>query len=78
MKFLKENVSNDLYISVMSQYYPAYKASSFQELSKRISREDYARVVKKMDELGLTRGWIQPFEGVFDEKFAGETFRQNL
>lgn len=78
LEFIANELGKDVAISVMSQYYPAYKASSFKELSKRISRDDYEPVVKKVEQLGFSGGWLQPFESGFDKKFSGETFKQNL
>ena len=78
LEFIKRELSSDVHLSVMSQYYPAYKASNFKELSLGISRKDYDSVLEKMLELGLDEGWVQPFQGGFDKKLAGENFRQNL
>src|SRR5208283_1310224 len=37
MKFIAEEISKDVYISLMSQYFPAYKAKCYKELSRRIT-----------------------------------------
>jgi len=74
LEFIRENLGKNVYLSVMNQYYPAYKALSCKELAYRIRREDYDPVIGKMRELGFHNGWVQPFEGGFDERFAGENF----
>ena len=78
LEFIADRIGKDTYLSVMSQYYPAYKAASHKGLEKRISREDYSSVTRKMRQLGLGNGWLQPFQGGFDERFAGENFSPNL
>lgn len=78
LRFIKKNLGSSVYLSVMSQYYPTYEASSFKELSRGITRREYDSVVEKLDELGFDAGWVQPLQGGFDEKFAGENFLQNL
>ncbi|MFC1480314.1 radical SAM protein [Candidatus Omnitrophota bacterium] len=78
LEFIQKALGKKVYLSVMSQYYPAYKANSFEELSQRIKPEDYYPVIEKMDELGFSEGWVQPFDGEFDERFAGENFSPNL
>jgi putative pyruvate formate lyase activating enzyme len=78
LEFIAQRVGKDTYLSVMSQYYPAYKALSHKKLGKRISQEDYSEVTGKMQQLGLDNGWLQPFQGDFDERFAGENFTPNL
>ena len=78
LRFISKDISNEVYLSVMSQYYPAYKTKEHKELSHRILSEEYYPVVEEMNELGFTNGWVQPFQGDFDEKFAGENFETNI
>ncbi len=59
MKFLAEEVSKDVYISLMSQYFPAYKAHSFKELSRRLTAEEYEEACRIMEKYGLENGWTQ-------------------
>lgn len=59
MKFLAEEISKDVYISLMSQYFPAYKAHTFKELSRRITAEEYEEACQIMEKYGLENGWVQ-------------------
>jgi putative pyruvate formate lyase activating enzyme len=63
MKFLAEEVSKDVYISLMSQYFPAYKAGEIKELSRRITTEEYKEARKIMEKYGLENGWVQEMDG---------------
>ena len=74
LEFIASEIGKDAHISLMSQYYPAYKARCYDGLARRIGREDYESAVRKMDRLGFSNGWIQPFDSDFDERFAGENF----
>ncbi|MDP8209065.1 MAG: hypothetical protein P9L92_20545 [Candidatus Electryonea clarkiae] len=60
LKFLAGEISNNVYISLMSQYYPSHKATSIEGLNRKVKRGEYAEVVELMNELGLKNGWIQP------------------
>ncbi|MCD6097762.1 radical SAM protein [bacterium] len=60
LRFLLENVGNAVYISLMSQYFPAYRSREFPLLSRRISAEEYTRVVELLEALGFENGWVQP------------------
>ena len=62
MKFLAEQISKDVYISLMSQYFPAYKAHEFKELSRRITAEEYEEAYQIMQKYGLENGWVQEHE----------------
>ena len=69
MKFISEEISQDSYISLMSQYLPYYKASSFKEISRRITKQEYAAAKQTMQKYGLSNGWFQESYGL--ERFAG-------
>ncbi len=62
MKFLAEEISKDVYISLMSQYFPAYKAHEFKELSRRITAVEYEEAYQIMQKYGLENGWVQEHE----------------
>ena len=62
MKFLAEEISKDVFISLMAQYFPAYKAREVKELSRRITAEEYEEAYRIMGKYGLENGWVQEFE----------------
>jgi putative pyruvate formate lyase activating enzyme len=59
MKFLAEEISKDVYISLMSQYFPAFKATEHKEINRRITAEEYEEACRIMEKYGLENGWIQ-------------------
>jgi putative pyruvate formate lyase activating enzyme len=59
MKFLADDISKDVYVSLMSQYFPAYKAYEIKELSRRITSDEYEEAYHIMQKYGLENGWIQ-------------------
>ena len=62
MKFLAEEISKDVAISLMSQYFPAFKATEFKELNRRITAEEYEEAYQIMQKYGLENGWVQKME----------------
>jgi putative pyruvate formate lyase activating enzyme len=62
LNWLANEISRDVYISIMSQYYPAHRAYCYPPLSRRISSEEYAKVVRLVEKLGITNGWMQEME----------------
>ncbi len=62
MRFLSEEISKDVFISLMSQYFPAYKAPETKDLSRRITAEEYEDARRIMEKYGLENGWTQEFE----------------
>ena len=69
MKFIAEEISQDTYISLMSQYMPYYKASKFPEISRRLKYREYEDAKEIMQKYGLSNGWVQESYG--SERFAG-------
>jgi len=74
LRFLKEEVSTDIFLSVMSQYHPTHKAHDFPELSRRITRAEYKAVIDEMENLGFTNGWIQALD-TDHNRFLGTNIR---
>jgi putative pyruvate formate lyase activating enzyme len=62
MKFLAEEISKDVYISLMSQYFPAYKAVEHKEINRRITENEYDAAYDIKMKYGLKNGWVQEFE----------------
>jgi len=62
LKWLAENVSKNVAISLMAQYYPAHRAYNEPLLARKISQKEYNEVVSLMDNLGLENGWIQTLD----------------
>lgn len=61
MEWIAQNLPKDTYVNIMSQYTPLYKALDYPELSRRITREEYKKVVKKAKDLGLSNLDIQGY-----------------
>jgi len=62
LRWLVNEVSPDVTVSVMSQYYPAHLAYLFPELSRKISQKEYADVVRLVEILGIENGWMQEMD----------------
>mgnify|MGYP001560263119 FL=1 len=63
MKFLAEEISKDVYISLMAQYFPAYRAKEFKELSRRVTSAEYEEAYQAMQKYELENGWVQEHDG---------------
>jgi len=54
-EFLAGEVSKNTFINIMDQYYPAFKASSYPELSRRITGREFQEAVDAARRAGLNR-----------------------
>ncbi|HHV73915.1 MAG TPA: radical SAM protein [Thermoanaerobacterium sp.] len=68
LKWIKDNLSNEVYVSLMGQYTPFYNANKYQELNRRISKKEYEEAIEYFFEIGLENGFVQ------DDESASENF----
>jgi putative pyruvate formate lyase activating enzyme len=59
LKWIAENISRKTYISLMSQYFPAFKALKYKELARSINKNEYDKAKESFYNYGLRNGWIQ-------------------
>lgn len=76
LHFIKNELSGQCHISLMSQYFPCYKTCEFPLINRRISYEEYEIATDTMKKLGLTCGWIQESGGL--SRFAGLNIKPNI
>jgi putative pyruvate formate lyase activating enzyme len=55
MKFIAKEISSNTYVNIMPQYRPCGRASEMEELSIRLSADDYNNALQAAEEEGLTR-----------------------
>lgn len=61
LRFIKEEIGKETFISVMSQYFPTNRAGDFPLLSRPIGQREYEKVLELLDELSLENGWVQEY-----------------
>lgn len=62
LDYIRNELSNEVYISIMSQYHPLYKACDFPELNRHINFREYMNVIRYAEKLGFCNGSFQEFE----------------
>jgi len=68
-KWIKENLSNKVYISVMAQYFPTYKAKEIGEINRKLTKEEYKHIEEYLYRLNLENGYIQEL-GEHEEEYV--------
>ena len=69
LAWLATEVSNEVPVSVMSQFTPAYKALETPPFNRGVTPEEYESVTEAAADFGFEHGWIQGF-GAADPKLA--------
>ncbi len=59
LKYLAEEISERLHISLMSQYFPTAKVRHIPQLNRLITHDEYELVTDAFHKLGFFRGWLQ-------------------
>ena len=62
MRFLAEEISPRIHVSLMAQYFPTKRVKDHPRLGRGVTENEYQQVVDEMDRLGIVNGWIQEFE----------------
>ena len=76
LEFIKYELSEKVYLSIMAQYHPEYDACRFPELSRRITLKEYRDVTGYASKLGLIKGWVQDHFALEGEDLFRPDFRR--
>jgi putative pyruvate formate lyase activating enzyme len=62
LRWIARNLSPEVTLSIMSQYFPCHQAARYPELNRQINYQEYSRVVEVMEESGMGNGWLQEMD----------------
>lgn len=68
IEWVKYNLPAGVYLSLMAQYLPLYQATQHPEIDRRITKDEYDRVVAKVMELDFEDGFLQELDAA-DEAY---------
>lgn len=69
LKWIKENIDNNVYVSIMAQYFPTYKAKETEDLNRKLTKKEYEEVENYLYDLNLENGYIQEL-GEHEEEYV--------
>jgi len=74
LSWLVREVSPQVSVSLMSQYFPAHLAPRIPRLSRTITLEEYNEVAELVEEMGIENGWLQGMDASknYLPDFSGE------
>jgi putative pyruvate formate lyase activating enzyme len=74
LRYIAEEISPGMHISLMSQYYPTALVKGHPELSRTLTTYEFGKVTEAFHALGFYRGWIQEMDShaVFRPDFRKE------
>lgn len=69
LDWIKENLGDDTYISIMAQYFPTNKAYLYKEINRKITKKELNIVKNYLGKINMQNGYIQKI-GKHEEEFV--------
>ncbi|MFZ5353114.1 MAG: radical SAM protein [Bacillota bacterium] len=67
LRWIRDNIGEKAYISLMSQYTPLYRAKDYEEINRKLDDWEYEYIVDYFFKLGLENGFIQEYSSASSE-----------
>ncbi len=68
LKWINDNM-NEVYVSIMAQYFPTFKAKEIDDINRKLTKEEYKEIEKYLYRLNLENGYIQEL-GKHEEEYV--------
>lgn len=62
LRWISKNLPKKIYVSVMAQYFPTYKANELEDINRKLKKDELEEIESYMTELNLENGYIQNIE----------------
>ena len=69
LKWIKENMPEDIYVSVMAQYFPTYRAKKDEYINRKLTKKEYNEIENFLFTLELENGYMQEL-GEHEEEYV--------
>ena len=69
LKWLKENIDSEVYISIMAQYFPTYLAKEDKYINRKLTKKEYEDIENYVYELNFKNGYMQDL-GEHEEEYV--------
>lgn len=69
LDWIKENMPKDIYVSLMAQYFPTYKAKNIDDLNRKLTNEEFEEIKNYLAKLDIHNGYFQEI-GEHEEEYV--------
>lgn len=59
LAFLAREIGPEVWVSLMMQYFPAYRAHDYEPINRKVTEEEYEEVFELLGHFGLENGFVQ-------------------
>ncbi len=72
LRWIYKNLPKEIYISVMAQYFPTYKAKydkNLEDINRKLTKEEWQEILNEIENLGIENGYVQEL-GEHEEEYV--------
>ena len=69
LKWIQENLDENVFVSIMAQYFPTYLAKNVENINRKLTKEEYEEIENYVYELNFKNGYMQDL-GEHEEEFV--------
>ena len=69
LSWIKNSLPDDIYVSIMAQYFPTYKAKDDKMLNRKLTQKEWQEIEDYVEEIGIENGFIQDL-GEHEEEYV--------
>lgn len=69
LQWIKENIDERVYVSIMAQYFPCYKAKRIPKLNRKLTQKEYDEIEEFVYQLDIQNGYMQDL-GEHEEEYV--------
>jgi len=69
LKWIKDNLDKNVFVSIMAQYFPTYLAKNIENLNRKLTKEEYEEIENYVFDLDIENGYMQDL-GEHEEEYV--------
>jgi len=77
ISWISENINKNVLVSIMSQYFPCYKAINMNDINRKINFEEYTQIEDFLSLTNIENGYMQDFSENDNEEVYVPDFKSN-
>ena len=69
LKWIKNHLPSEIYVSIMAQYFPTYEAKKVENLNRKLTQAEWQEIQDYIEELEIENGYVQEL-GEHEEEYV--------
>ena len=62
LNWIHQHINSHVYVSIMAQYFPCYRANKIKELNRKLTKREYQEIEDFVYQLDIQNGYMQDLE----------------